>query len=65
MDSVTRWLNYFKKFGHLQLRKLAQKHHIFAKVGLKFYPNAKLTLKNLPTTLNIFAKSGQTVYGAL
>ena len=25
-DSVTRWLDYFFKFGHLQLRKFAKKH---------------------------------------
>ena len=33
--SVTRWLHYFSKFGHLHQRKFAQWHTKFAKVGPK------------------------------
>ena len=35
--SVTRWLDYFSIFGHLQNWKLAQKCHKFPKVGSTFY----------------------------
>ena len=34
--SVTRWLDYFSIFGHLQWWKLAQKCHKFGKVSLVF-----------------------------
>ena len=45
-NSVTRWLDYFWKFGYLQQEKVAPKHNIFAKVGSKFC----LTL-NKPSTI--------------
>ena len=33
--SVTRWLDYFFIFDHLQQEKVAQKHNSFAKEGKK------------------------------
>ena len=43
--SVTRWLDLFSTFGHLQQWKFTQYRQQFAKVCLKFFPNTKWTLK--------------------
>ena len=49
--SVTRWIDSFTMFGHLQKSKLDRKHHFSDKVDSKF---AKCFLINT----QIFAKVG-------
>ena len=34
--SVTRWLDYFSIFDHLQQEKVSQKHNYFSKVRSTF-----------------------------
>ena len=48
INSVTRWLDYFSIFGHLQKWKLAQLCHKFAKVGSAFYQMGNEQSKILP-----------------
>ena len=43
---MTRWLDFLSIFGNLQLNKISQKHTNFGKVGSKFWPNIKETLRN-------------------
>ena len=43
LASVTRWLDYFSIFGHSQQCKLAQKRHIFAKVGSAFCQSVEIS----------------------
>ena len=65
--SVTRWLNYFNIFGHLQLWKLAQWHYIFAKEGSKFCQilDFKHFAKAAKYILPLFAKNIDTEQIAL
>ena len=48
IPSVTRWLAYYSKFGHLHQWKLAQWHTKFAKVGPRFFQIVNKPSKNCP-----------------
>ena len=55
--SVTRWLDYFSIFGHLQQWKFALKHQIFAKADSKFCQTLNNAFK-IFIIINIFCVSG-------
>ena len=58
--SVTRWLDYFSIFSHLQQWKLAQSCHKFAKVGSAFCQIRNTLSKICQRLVNYFAISGHT-----
>ena len=58
LTSVTRWIDYFSIFGHLQQWKLAKKRRIIAKLGSAFSQKRNKLAKNRQRLVN-FCQSGE------
>ena len=55
---MTRYLEYFSKFGHFKACKFAQQYKINAKVGSQFCQIVNKAYKSCPNTLR-FCQSGE------
>ena len=57
-SSVTRWLDYFFIFGHLQLIKNWQTAFKICQIWFKLLPNTKLSIENCQKTFTL-SQSGE------